>query len=142
MGRNWNSNFPEALTARFSVSYLSANNPLSRVNGENHFPISLNHPNFDQPVGDLCNSQFGTIIRSVGTPTSMFGSLLGGDSSPRRPPDQSPTSLLAWPSVKYNSRPGFFRAAFSLQNVRKKAPEDSGATRVTREMRASESGKS
>jgi hypothetical protein len=43
----------------------------------------LNHPNFDQPVGDLSNSQFGTIIRTVGTPTSIFGSFLGGDSSPR-----------------------------------------------------------
>src|SRR4029077_13430826 len=36
---------------------------------------------------------------------------------PSRPPDQSPTSLLAWPSVKYNSRPAFFRAAFCLQNA-------------------------
>ena len=42
----------------------------------------LNHPNFDQPVGDLSNSQFGTIIRTVGTRTSIFGSFLGGDSSP------------------------------------------------------------
>jgi hypothetical protein len=43
----------------------------------------LNHPNFDQPVGDVSNSQFGTIIRTVGTPTSIFGSFLGGASSPR-----------------------------------------------------------
>ncbi|HUK49232.1 MAG TPA: TonB-dependent receptor [Terriglobales bacterium] len=43
----------------------------------------LNHPNFDQPVNDVSNSQFGTILRTVGPPTSIFGSFLGGDSSPR-----------------------------------------------------------
>jgi len=60
----------------------------------------LNHSNFDQPVGDLSNSQFGTIIRTAGTPTSIFGSFLGGDSSPRALQIRNPTSLLAWPSVK------------------------------------------
>jgi hypothetical protein len=43
----------------------------------------LNHPNFDQPIGDVSNSQFGQIVRTVGPPTSIFGSFLGGDSSPR-----------------------------------------------------------
>jgi hypothetical protein len=43
----------------------------------------FNHPNFDQPVNDISNPQFGSIIRTVGTPTSLFGSFLGGDSSPR-----------------------------------------------------------
>ena len=43
----------------------------------------LNHPNFDQPIGDVSNPQFGLITRSVGPPTSIFGSFLGGDSSPR-----------------------------------------------------------
>lgn len=43
----------------------------------------LNHPNFDQPVGDIANPQFGSIIRTVGPPTSIFGSFLGGDASPR-----------------------------------------------------------
>jgi hypothetical protein len=43
----------------------------------------FNHPNFDQPVGDVSNSQFGSIVRTVGAPTSIFGSFLGGDSSPR-----------------------------------------------------------
>lgn len=42
----------------------------------------LDHPNFDQPVGDVSNSQFGSIIRTVGPPTSMFGSFLGGDAAP------------------------------------------------------------
>ena len=43
----------------------------------------LNHPNFDQPVNDIANPQFGSIIRTVGPPTSIFGSFLGGDASPR-----------------------------------------------------------
>jgi hypothetical protein len=43
----------------------------------------LNHPNFDQPIGDVSNSQFGSIVRTVATPTSIFGSFLGADASPR-----------------------------------------------------------
>ncbi len=43
----------------------------------------FNHPNFDQPVNDIASSQFGSIIRTVGPPTSIFGSFLGGDASPR-----------------------------------------------------------
>lgn len=43
----------------------------------------LNHPNFDQPVGNLLNPQFGYIIRTVATPTSIFGSFLGANASPR-----------------------------------------------------------
>ena len=43
----------------------------------------LNHPNFDQPVGNIANSQFGYINRTVATPTSMFGAFLGADASPR-----------------------------------------------------------
>lgn len=43
----------------------------------------LNHPNFDQPVGDISSSQFGSIIRTVSVPTSILGSFLGGDASPR-----------------------------------------------------------
>jgi hypothetical protein len=43
----------------------------------------LNHPNFDQPVGDVSNPEFGSILRTVGPPTSIFGSFLGGDASPR-----------------------------------------------------------
>jgi hypothetical protein len=44
----------------------------------------LNHPNFDQPVGDIANPQFGQIIEAVSPPTSILGSGLGGDSSPRQ----------------------------------------------------------
>lgn len=43
----------------------------------------FNHPNFDQPVGDVANPQFGLINTTVSTPTSILGSFLGGDASPR-----------------------------------------------------------
>jgi carboxypeptidase family protein len=43
----------------------------------------FNHPNFDQPVNNIASAQFGSIIRTVGPPTSLFGSFLGGDASPR-----------------------------------------------------------
>jgi outer membrane receptor protein involved in Fe transport len=43
----------------------------------------LNHPNFDQPVNDINSPLFGTIQRTVNTPTSILGSFLGGDASPR-----------------------------------------------------------
>jgi len=45
----------------------------------------LNHPNFDQPVNNVSNAgQFGRIIATVSPPTSVLGSGLGGDSSPRQ----------------------------------------------------------
>jgi hypothetical protein len=44
----------------------------------------LNHPNFDQPVADIANSRFGQIVQTVSPPTSILGSGLGGDSSPRQ----------------------------------------------------------
>jgi hypothetical protein len=45
----------------------------------------LNHPNFDQPVNNISNTgHFGKIISTVSPPTSMPGSGLGGDSSPRQ----------------------------------------------------------
>ena len=43
----------------------------------------FNHPNFDQPVADIGNRSFGMIQRTVSTPTSILGSFLGGDASPR-----------------------------------------------------------
>jgi hypothetical protein len=45
----------------------------------------LNHPNFDQPINDISNAnhQFGVIQRTANTPTSVLGSFLGGDASPR-----------------------------------------------------------
>jgi len=43
----------------------------------------LNHANFDQPVGDIYDPQFGQINNTVSVPTSILGSFLGGDASPR-----------------------------------------------------------
>jgi hypothetical protein len=44
----------------------------------------FNHPSFDQPVGNISNtSTFGTVVRTVNVPTSILGSALGGDASPR-----------------------------------------------------------
>jgi hypothetical protein len=44
----------------------------------------LNHPNFAQPQNDVADSSsIGTIQSTVNTPTSILGSFLGGDASPR-----------------------------------------------------------
>jgi hypothetical protein len=43
----------------------------------------FNHPNFDLPINDISNPGFGTIQKMVSTPTSILGSFLGGDASPR-----------------------------------------------------------
>ncbi len=43
----------------------------------------FNHPNFDQPVQDIASPQFGSIVATVSSPTSIIGSFLGGDASPR-----------------------------------------------------------
>src|SRR5262249_57230360 len=43
----------------------------------------LNHPNFDQPDANVSSPTFGQIINTVSVPTSIVGSFLGGDASPR-----------------------------------------------------------
>jgi hypothetical protein len=43
----------------------------------------LNHPHFDQPDADIASPTFGTVINPVSSPTSIFGSFLGADASPR-----------------------------------------------------------
>jgi hypothetical protein len=43
----------------------------------------LNHPNFDVPVADINNPQFGSITNVVVPPTSILGSFVGGNASPR-----------------------------------------------------------
>jgi hypothetical protein len=43
----------------------------------------LNHPNFDQPQGNIDSPQFGFSTNTVATPTSIFGSFLGANASPR-----------------------------------------------------------
>src|SRR5579883_295567 len=43
----------------------------------------FNHPNFDQPIGDVAAPGFGTIVTAISPPTSIYGSFLGADASPR-----------------------------------------------------------
>lgn len=45
----------------------------------------FNHPNFDNPVGDVSNAAglFGSVISTVSPPTSLLGSFLGAGGSPR-----------------------------------------------------------
>jgi hypothetical protein len=43
----------------------------------------FNHPNFFQPNPNVDSGAFGTISSTVNTPTSILGSFLGGDASPR-----------------------------------------------------------
>jgi len=43
----------------------------------------FNHPNFQSPVNDINSSNFGQVLDTVNTPTSILGSFLGGDASPR-----------------------------------------------------------
>lgn len=44
---------------------------------------AFNHPNFDNPVADISNPNFGSSILAVGPPTSLLGSFVGAGSSPR-----------------------------------------------------------
>jgi hypothetical protein len=43
----------------------------------------FNHPNFEGPVNDIASGNFGKVLDTVNTPTSILGSFLGGDASPR-----------------------------------------------------------
>jgi hypothetical protein len=43
----------------------------------------FNHVNFDNPVNDISNPNFGSSIAVVGPPTSLLGSFVGAGSSPR-----------------------------------------------------------
>jgi len=43
----------------------------------------FNHPNFNLPVNSITSSNFGTLQSEVNPPTSILGSFLGGDASPR-----------------------------------------------------------
>jgi len=43
----------------------------------------FNHPNFDNPVDDISNPSFGSVVNTVSPPTSLLGSFLGAGGSPR-----------------------------------------------------------
>lgn len=68
-----------SVTKNFKVPHWEA----GRIGLGVQFFNLFNHPNFDQPVGDVSNPQFGLINTTVSTPTSILGSFLGGDASPR-----------------------------------------------------------
>ncbi|MFP5204850.1 MAG: carboxypeptidase regulatory-like domain-containing protein [Acidobacteriota bacterium] len=62
--------------------------PLGRLEGSNikvgaQFFNILNHPNFGQPGADANATGFGLVGSMQNPPTSIFGSFLGGDASPR-----------------------------------------------------------
>ena len=43
----------------------------------------FNHPDFNYPIGNANASQFGQILSTISSPTSIYGSGLGADASPR-----------------------------------------------------------
>jgi hypothetical protein len=43
----------------------------------------FNHPNFDLPVNNVADGRFGTLVHTVSSPTTPFGSGLGADASAR-----------------------------------------------------------
>lgn len=43
----------------------------------------LNHPNFGLPINNAASPEFGEILTTVSSPTSIYGAFLGADSSPR-----------------------------------------------------------
>jgi outer membrane receptor protein involved in Fe transport len=43
----------------------------------------FNHPNFQQPIGDVSSTSFGQVTSTVSPATSIFGSGLGANASPR-----------------------------------------------------------
>jgi hypothetical protein len=55
----------------------------TRIGVGTQFFNLFNHPNFDQPVGHISDPNCGSIVGTVNTPTSILGSFLGGDASPR-----------------------------------------------------------
>src|SRR5579883_312698 len=56
-------------SARFSVGFQFFN--------------LFNHPNFDKPVADVSDPNFGLIINALSPPTSILGSFAGADASAR-----------------------------------------------------------
>ena len=68
-----------ALTKNFNIPHWEG---ASLGVGAQFFNI-LNHPHFDQPDADIASPTFGSIINPISSPTSIFGSFLGADASPR-----------------------------------------------------------
>ena len=71
----WNSDFS-------LMKHTRIHERAEMVVGAQFFNV-FNHPNFDAPVADVSSARFGQIIKTVAPPTTMFGSGLGSDASPR-----------------------------------------------------------
>lgn len=78
----WGPQFFDTDLAVMKNFHLPINEASNLGIGVQFFNI-LNHPNFDQPDGDVASPTFGTILSTVSVPTSIVGSFLGGDASPR-----------------------------------------------------------
>lgn len=74
---------PNYFNTDFTVMKYIKFTERTQLGGGVQFFNLFNHPNFDQPVNDIANPSFGTILKTVNTPTSILGSFLGGDASPR-----------------------------------------------------------
>jgi hypothetical protein len=68
-----------SVAKHFAIPKWESANLTLRVTAFNVF----NHPNFGQASGNIDSGSVGTISSTVNTPTSILGSFLGGDASPR-----------------------------------------------------------
>ena len=67
------------INEEFPHSQVGRGRAADRRSGLRYFESS----EFDQPVGNIDNAQFGYSVRTVSTATSIFGAFLGADASPR-----------------------------------------------------------
>jgi hypothetical protein len=68
-----------ALSKSFAIPHWESGHLKVGIQAFNLF----NHPNFNQASGDIDSGNPGLISDTVNTPTSILGSFLGGDASPR-----------------------------------------------------------
>jgi hypothetical protein len=68
-----------AITKSFKIPLNDSSNFQVGMQGYN----ILNHPNFANPDSNFSDPTFGYIQSTASVPTSVFGSFLGGDASPR-----------------------------------------------------------
>jgi hypothetical protein len=68
-----------ALSKSFAIPHWETGHLKVGIQAFNLF----NHPNFNQAGGDIDSGSVGLISDTVNTPTSILGSFLGGDASPR-----------------------------------------------------------
>jgi Carboxypeptidase regulatory-like domain len=74
---------PDYFNTDFSLmKHTQITERLQFVLGAQFFNV-LNHPNFDAPLLDVSSPRFGQILKTVSPPTTLFGSGLGADASPR-----------------------------------------------------------